>query len=71
MVAPDTDATEQRRITVLGSTGSVGINTLDLVARNPKQFKVAALSAGQNVDLLIEQARKLRPEFVVSADEAS
>jgi 1-deoxy-D-xylulose-5-phosphate reductoisomerase len=71
VVAPDTNATEQRRITVLGSTGSVGINTLDLVARNPKQFKVAALSAGQNVDLLIEQARKLRPEFVVIADEAS
>ena len=58
-----------RRVTILGSTGSVGCSTIDLIERNPDRFEVAALSAGSNVALLAEQARKLRPELVVVADE--
>lgn len=60
-----------RRITVLGSTGSVGTSTLDLIARNPDRFEVAALVAHRRLDLLIEQARAFRPDMVVSADEAA
>ena len=60
-----------KRITVLGSTGSVGINTLDLVARNPDMFEVVALTAGRNVDDLIEQAKRFKPAFVAIADPAA
>jgi 1-deoxy-D-xylulose-5-phosphate reductoisomerase len=58
-----------RRITVLGSTGSVGRNTLDLVARNPGRFEIAALTAKSNVKLLAEQAHNYRPAFAVVADD--
>lgn len=58
-----------RRVTILGSTGSVGCSTIDLIERNLDRFEVAALSAGSNVTLLAEQARKLRPELAVVADE--
>ncbi len=61
---------ERKRITILGSTGSVGVNTLDLVRRNPEMFDVAVLAAGQNVDLLIEQAREFRPDQAVIADSS-
>ncbi|PWR23836.1 1-deoxy-D-xylulose-5-phosphate reductoisomerase [Zavarzinia compransoris] len=60
-----------RRVTVLGSTGSVGTSTLDLVGRNPDQFEVAALVAHRRLDVLVEQARRFRPAFVASADEAA
>lgn len=58
-----------KRITVLGSTGSVGVNTLDLVRRNSERFKVVALTAGENVEVLIEQALEFKPDCVVVADE--
>ena len=61
--------TVPRRITVLGSTGSVGRNTLDLVERQPGQFQVEALAAHSNVDILAEQARRFRPALAVIADE--
>jgi 1-deoxy-D-xylulose-5-phosphate reductoisomerase len=61
---------EQRRISVLGSTGSIGLNTLDLVTRHSDRFKVVALTAGQNVDLLAEQARAVDAEIAVIADPA-
>ncbi len=57
-----------RRITVLGSTGSVGCNTLDLVERDPASFEVVALTAAKNVERLADQARRLRPELAVIAD---
>ncbi|MDD3446360.1 MAG: 1-deoxy-D-xylulose-5-phosphate reductoisomerase [Zavarzinia sp.] len=60
-----------RSVTVLGSTGSVGTSTLDLVGRNPDRFRVAGLVAHRRLDLLIEQARHFRPDFVASADEAA
>lgn len=61
---------EPRAVTVLGATGSVGCNTLDLVARNPGRYRVEALTAGRNVDLLIEQARIFKPALAVIADPA-
>jgi 1-deoxy-D-xylulose-5-phosphate reductoisomerase len=59
-----------RSVTILGSTGSIGTNTLDLVGRNPDGFSVMALTANRNVDKLIEQARAFRPEIAVIGDES-
>ncbi|GAB3443188.1 1-deoxy-D-xylulose-5-phosphate reductoisomerase [Insolitispirillum peregrinum] len=59
----------QRTVTVLGSTGSIGRNTLDLIERNRDACRVEALVAHRNVDLLIAQARSVRPQCAVVADE--
>ena len=48
-------AAEPRSVTVLGSTGSVGANTIDMIERNPGAYRVEALTAHGNVDLLVEQ----------------
>lgn len=65
--------TINRRITVLGSTGSVGVSTLDLVEfaarRGEAEIRIEALTANSNVALLAEQARKFRPRFVAIGDE--
>lgn len=58
-----------RRITVFGSTGSIGCNTLDLVARRPGAFKVVALSGGRNIALLAQQARAHGAEIAVTAHD--
>lgn len=58
-----------RRVTVLGSTGSIGCNTLDLITANPNAFAVEALTARANVELLAAQAREVRPKLAVIADE--
>lgn len=58
-----------KTISILGSTGSIGTSTIDLISANPDAFKVRALTAGKNAELLIEQARKLNPEFVAIQDE--
>ena len=54
-----------RILTILGSTGSIGTNTLDVVRQNPERFQVFALAAGRNVDLLARQIREFKPEVVV------
>ena len=59
------------RLTVLGSTGSVGTNTLDVAARHPERFKVFALTAARQVDLMLKQCAQFKPEFAVMADEAA
>lgn len=59
----------QKRIALVGSTGSIGVQTLDIVSEYPEQFGVKLLSAGHNVELLIEQSIKFRPEIAVIADE--
>ena len=59
-----------RRVTILGSTGSIGCNTVDLVERNRDAFEVEALTARNNVELLVKQALSLRPKFVAVADPA-
>ncbi len=63
-------STERKSLTVLGSTGSIGCNTLDLILRDPTAYEVVALVANRNVDKLIEQARAVRPQVAVVADEA-
>lgn len=59
-----------RRVAILGSTGSVGTQTIDLIERNPDAYQVVALTANTNVKLLSEQAHKLKPELVVISDES-
>ena len=59
-----------RRVTILGSTGSVGCNTLDLIARQPDAFAIEALTANHNVGPLAEQARRFKPRMAVIADPA-
>ncbi len=54
-----------RTLTILGSTGSIGTNTLDVVRQNPERFRVFALAAGRNVELLACQIREFSPEVVV------
>ena len=53
-----------KRLSLLGSTGSIGSQTLQVVEQNPDRFRVVALTAGRNADLLIEQAKQFRPEVV-------
>ena len=60
-----------RRISILGSTGSVGKNTVDLLERNPQTYVVEALTANRNVELLASQAKKLNARFVAVADTES
>jgi 1-deoxy-D-xylulose-5-phosphate reductoisomerase len=56
-------------ICILGATGSIGVSTLDVVARHPNLYKVVALTANNNTDLLFEQCLQHRPEFAVVVDE--
>jgi len=58
-----------KTVTVLGSTGSVGTQTIELLAANPDRYRVRALVAGKNTKLLAEQAISLRAEIAVVADE--
>ena len=60
-----------KRLTVCGSTGSIGISTLDVVSRNRSRFEVFALTAHTNVDMLAAQCRAWRPRFAVMADESA
>lgn len=57
-----------KRIAILGSTGSIGTQALDVIAAHPDLFEAYTLTAGHNADRLIEQARRFRPEVVVIAD---
>ncbi len=60
---------ERKNIAVLGSTGSIGTQTLDVVRAFPDRFNVSVLTAGNNVDLLIEQALAFLPKIVVVVNE--
>jgi 1-deoxy-D-xylulose-5-phosphate reductoisomerase len=59
----------KQRIAVLGSTGSIGANTLDVIARHPDRFEVFALSAASQVDLMLTQCAQFRPRFAVMVRE--
>ena len=61
---------EVKKIAILGSTGSIGTQTLDVIAAHPERYEVYAISAHRSVDKLIEQARLFKPEVVCIADEA-
>ncbi|AXR05676.1 1-deoxy-D-xylulose-5-phosphate reductoisomerase [Salinimonas sediminis] len=56
-------------ITILGSTGSIGCNTLDVVSRHPDKYRVFAITGNSQLDLLVQQARQCAPRYVVVADE--
>jgi 1-deoxy-D-xylulose-5-phosphate reductoisomerase len=60
---------KKKQIAILGSTGSIGTQALDVIAQHPEKFEVYALTANNNIDLLIEQAVKFSPEVVVIAND--
>lgn len=59
----------RKNIAILGSTGSIGCQALDVVEQYPELFRASVLIAGKNVEKLIDQARKFRPEYAVIADK--
>jgi 1-deoxy-D-xylulose-5-phosphate reductoisomerase len=59
-----------KAITLLGSTGSIGTQTLDIVEHNPDKFRIVGLAAGSNVEMLAKQVRQFRPEIVAIGNEA-
>ena len=59
----------KQTVAILGSTGSIGTQTLDVIDRHSELFEVYALTAYSNIDLLVEQAKRYRPEVVAIADE--
>ena len=60
-----------KRISILGSTGSIGTQTLDVVRKNPDKFEVIAISANSSVDLLLEQIKEFKPKYVAVYNEES
>ena len=62
--------TAPRRVSILGSTGSVGCNTVSLIEAEPERYEVEALTAHRNVELLAEQARRLKAKLAVVAEES-
>ena len=61
----------RRMVSVLGSTGSIGLNTLDVIARHPDRFGVYGLAANSSVAALLEQCLAFRPRYAVLMDEAA
>ncbi|TVX97629.1 1-deoxy-D-xylulose-5-phosphate reductoisomerase [Cohnella terricola] len=59
-----------KKIAVLGSTGSIGTQTLDVISRQPERYEVVGLAAGSNVDLLLEQARQFKPKWISVEERA-
>ncbi|ENR5390812.1 TPA: 1-deoxy-D-xylulose-5-phosphate reductoisomerase [Providencia rettgeri] len=60
-----------KRLTILGSTGSIGTNTLSVVRQNPEKFQIVALVAGKNVTEMAKQCLEFNPKYVSMADELS
>ena len=60
---------QKQRITVLGSTGSIGVSTLDVIARHPERFEVFALSAAKQVDVMLAQCAQFKPQYAVMVSE--
>jgi len=60
-----------RHLTILGATGTIGVNTLDVVARHPGRFNIVALSGNHQLDKLAEQCRVHSPRYAVVLDVAS
>jgi len=58
-----------RRVAVLGSTGSIGRQTLDVIRATPQRFRVIGLAAGKNLELLAEQIQEFKPEFIGGSSE--
>ena len=64
------ESEKTKRIALLGSTGSIGTQALEVIAEHPDLFTAEILTANKNVDLLIEQAKKFIPNIVIIADES-
>lgn len=62
--------TTQKRIAILGSTGSIGTQSLDVIAQYPDRFKATVLIAGTRVDTLIQQALRFKPQWAIIADKS-
>ena len=60
----------QKNLAVLGSTGSIGGSTLDIVRQFPDRYRTVSLTAGRNVELLAQQIEEFRPALAVVLDEA-
>jgi 1-deoxy-D-xylulose-5-phosphate reductoisomerase len=60
-----------RHLTILGSTGSIGVSTLDVVTRHPDRFQIIALTANHSIEKMLEQCRLFRPRYAVMLDETS
>ena len=60
-----------KQLTILGSTGSIGCSTLDVVRHNPDSFSITALVAGKNVDRMVEQCLEFSPRYAVMDDAHS
>ncbi|MDH4235183.1 MAG: 1-deoxy-D-xylulose-5-phosphate reductoisomerase, partial [Gallionella sp.] len=58
-----------QHLTVLGSTGSIGASTLDVVARHPEKFQIVALTANSQVELLFRQCQQFKPRYAVLLDD--
>lgn len=65
---PQSSADEARRLSVLGSTGSIGCSTLDIVSHHRDRFEIVSLVGNSNISLLAEQAREFNAEFAVTAN---
>ncbi len=61
---------KKKKIFILGSTGSIGVNTLDVIRLHPNAFEVVGLTANKNAELLLKQAKEFNPKFVVIRDES-
>lgn len=58
-----------KKVVILGSTGSIGKNTLDIISCHPERFKVVGLTAGKNITLLSEQIKRFKPDVVAVSEE--
>ncbi len=58
-----------QQVTILGATGTIGVNTLDVISQHPHSFEVFALTANQNVDVLFNQCQKFNPRYAVTLEE--
>jgi 1-deoxy-D-xylulose-5-phosphate reductoisomerase len=67
MIAEAAQLLEMKSLTVLGSTGSIGVNTLDVVRQNRRRYQVYALAAGHNVPIILQQINEFRPKIAILA----
>ena len=58
-----------QQVTILGATGTIGVNTLDVISQHPHRFEVFALTANQNVDVLFNQCQKFNPRYAVMLED--
>ena len=60
-----------QNVTILGSTGTIGAQTLDVIARHPQRYQVFALTANTNVSVLLKQCLDFKPKYAVLLDAAA